>query len=82
MSRHKHELRPPAQSAVRTLSAAQRRSMIAEAAHFLAGQRGFQGGEAVQDWLQAEGEIALRRGETVLHQAAGAPVNAVRRHDG
>jgi ABC-type transporter Mla subunit MlaD len=35
----------------------QRQTMIAEAAYFRAEHRGFQGGDAVQDWLEAEVEI-------------------------
>lgn len=32
----------------------QREQMIAEAAYYLAEQRGFAGGDALEDWLQAE----------------------------
>lgn len=35
----------------------QRAHMIAEAAYFRAEQRGFQGGDPVDDWLQAEAQI-------------------------
>jgi hypothetical protein len=38
----------------------QRQSMIAEAAYYRAEQRGFQGGDPVEDWLAAEREIAER----------------------
>jgi DNA anti-recombination protein RmuC len=38
-------------------STEQRQRMIAEAAYFRAEQRGFQGGDPVDDWLQAEAEI-------------------------
>lgn len=31
--------------------------MIAEAAYYIAEKRGFQGGDAVQDWLTAEAQI-------------------------
>ena len=34
-----------------------RQSMIAEAAYYLAEQRGFDGGDPVADWLEAEAEI-------------------------
>lgn len=34
-----------------------RRQMIAEAAYFRAQQRGFEGGDTVSDWLEAEAEI-------------------------
>lgn len=36
----------------------QRRQMIAEAAYFRAAERGFQGGDPLEDWLQAEAHIA------------------------
>ena len=35
----------------------QRESMIAEAAYYIAEHRGFQGGDPIQDWLQAEEEV-------------------------
>ena len=35
-------------------SSADRSQMIAEAAYYLAEQRGFSGGDPVQDWLDAE----------------------------
>jgi hypothetical protein len=35
----------------------QRQRMIAEAAYFRAEHRGFQGGDPLKDWLQAEAEI-------------------------
>lgn len=37
--------------------ATDRSQMIAEAAYYLAEQRGFDGGDPVQDWLDAEGMI-------------------------
>lgn len=40
----------------------QRHHMIAEAAYYLAEQRGFNGGDADQDWLTAETEIDRRLG--------------------
>lgn len=36
---------------------AQRYRMIAEAAYYRAERRGFQGGDPVQDWIEAEAEI-------------------------
>lgn len=36
--------------------------MIAEAAYFMAEHRGFQGGDPVQDWLEAEAEITVMLG--------------------
>jgi chromosome segregation ATPase len=38
-------------------SSRQREHMIAEAAYFRAERRGFQGGDPLEDWLQAEAEI-------------------------
>ena len=38
----------------------QRLLMIAEAAYFRAERRGFQGGDPVADWLEAEAEINAR----------------------
>jgi len=67
----------------------QRRQMIAEAAYFKAERHGFNGGDAVRDWCEAEAEIdaRLRRGtdgqlieriETVL-DAAARRLSSVRR---
>ena len=39
------------------VTAEERERWIAEAAYYLALQRGFQGGNPVDDWLQAEREI-------------------------
>ena len=39
------------------VTAEQLRQMIAEAAYFRAQRRGFQGGNAVDDWLAAEAEV-------------------------
>lgn len=39
------------------LSPEQRRRMIAEHAYFRAEQRGFQGGNSLEDWLAAEAEV-------------------------
>src|SRR5262245_39901854 len=38
----------------------ERHRMIAEAAYYRAQQRGFCGGDPVQDWLEAEAEVAVR----------------------
>lgn len=38
----------------------ERERMIAEAAYYLAEGRGFQGGDHIQDWLEAESEIDHR----------------------
>ena len=39
------------------ISEGMRRSMIAEAAYLRAEQRGFAGGDEVEDWLAAEAEV-------------------------
>jgi len=44
------------------ISVKQREKMIAEAAYYLAEQRGFDGGDPMADWLQAESQI-----EKLLH---------------
>ena len=41
----------------RSMSSTHRTSMIAEAAYYIAEQRGFSGGDPVQDWLDAETQI-------------------------
>jgi hypothetical protein len=38
----------------------QRQQMIAEAAYLKAERRGFDGGDAVRDWCEAEAEIDAR----------------------
>lgn len=40
-----------------SVSAEERTRMIAEAAYYRALQRGFQGGDPVNDWLEAEREL-------------------------
>ncbi len=44
-------------SASLSLDETRRRQMIAEAAYFLAEQRGFKGGSALEDWLIAEAQV-------------------------
>lgn len=39
------------------ITPAERNRMIAETAYYRAERRGFQGGDPVQDWLDAEAEI-------------------------
>ena len=39
------------------IDAQARHRMIAEAAYYIAAQRHFQGGSAMEDWLQAEAQI-------------------------
>lgn len=46
----------------RTVTAEQRRQMIAEAAYLRAEQRGFDGGDPLRDWLEAEAEVDARLG--------------------
>ncbi|HZD53475.1 MAG TPA: DUF2934 domain-containing protein [Woeseiaceae bacterium] len=41
-------------------TALQREQMIAEAAYFRAERRGFEGGDPLIDWLEAEAEIEAR----------------------
>jgi hypothetical protein len=48
-----------------TVSAEQRRAMIAERAYLRAELRGFQGGDPVQDWLDGEKEV-----DALLSQSA------------
>ena len=64
----------------------QRQRMIAEAAYFRAERRGFNGGDAVRDWCEAEAEIdarmrhaqCLQRVEEAL-EAASKRLASVRR---
>jgi hypothetical protein len=53
-------------SAPPALSVEDRRGMIAQAAYLYAEQRGFTGGDPVQDWLRAEAEVdaALASGQS------------------
>ena len=44
--------------AARAADTARRRAMIAEAAYYRAERRGFEPGHELEDWLQAEAEIA------------------------
>ena len=41
----------------REISAEERQGLIAEAAYYIAEQRGFQGDLSMDDWLQAEAEV-------------------------
>ena len=43
-----------------TISAEERRRMIAEAAYYRAEHRGFVGGDPIEDWLTAEAELEGR----------------------
>jgi hypothetical protein len=44
-------------ASIPTVSAEQRRAMIAEAAYRRAERRGFEGGDPVADWLDSEKEV-------------------------
>jgi hypothetical protein len=46
-----------AQSSIRTVTAEQRRMMIAESAYRRAERRGFSSGHAIADWLESEREV-------------------------
>jgi hypothetical protein len=52
----------PVMTATERASEDQRNHMVAEAAYFLAEHRGFDGGDPVADWLQAEAEVDARLG--------------------
>lgn len=45
---------------VETPAPEERYRLIAEAAYLLAGQRGFEGGSAQEDWLRAEKSVDVR----------------------
>lgn len=47
-------------TAARTVSEDQRRRMIADTAYFRAERRGFDGGDPVADWIEAEAEVDAR----------------------
>ncbi len=48
---------PKQKQAPRAISPESRERMIAEAAYYKAESRGFSGGDAERDWLEAESEI-------------------------
>jgi len=48
---------PTTMSGSTSASAETKRKMIAEAAYYIAQQRGFQGGDSTRDWLAAEAQI-------------------------
>lgn len=50
----------PARARTKKISTEARHQMIAEAAYYRAEQRGFSGGDDVQDWLDAEIDIDQR----------------------
>lgn len=47
----------------RTTDPARQRALIAEAAYYRAERRGFSPGHELDDWLQAEAEVARRTGK-------------------
>jgi chromosome segregation ATPase len=47
-------------SSAHKVSAGQRRQMIAEAAYFRAERRGFDAGDPIKDWMEAEAEVDAR----------------------
>lgn len=56
-------------TAPQEVSEDQRRQLIADAAHFRAERRGFNGGDPLNDWLEAETEVDAR-----LHRTSGKDV--------
>ena len=76
-------------SSQQKVTSSQRQQMIAEAAYFKAERRGFNGGDAVRDWCEAEAEIDARllqldNGQLVERieealESAGRRLAAVRR---
>jgi hypothetical protein len=60
----------PSPASATTVSAQERRRMIAEAAYYRALQRNFQGGDPVQDWLMAEHEIDQRLAQAPASETA------------
>jgi Protein of unknown function (DUF2934) len=64
--RHKAATVTKASAAPRSLTEAQRRATIAEAAYYMAEQRGFESGHELDDWLLAESQLeaAIRGGDS------------------
>lgn len=54
------QISKPSGSNQKTISADERRRMIAEAAYMRAQQRGFMEGDEMRDWLEAEREVDSR----------------------
>ena len=52
-------------SLARATDPARQRALIAEAAYYRAERRGFSPGHELDDWLQAEAEVARRSGRFV-----------------
>ena len=53
-------------TSMESITASEREQLIAEAAYYRAERRGFQGGDPVQDWIEAEAEVE-RTLSTGLH---------------
>jgi len=51
---------------IESITASEREQLIAEAAYYRAERRGFQGGDPMQDWIEAEAEVE-RTLSTGLH---------------
>jgi hypothetical protein len=67
------------------ISPEQRDRMIAEAAYFRAERRGFQGGDPLDDWLQAEAEIDCQTAggkESTRKSLADQLATQLREYDG
>jgi hypothetical protein len=68
------------------VSSGQRQQMIAEAAYFRAERRGFNGGDAVADWIEAEAEVDVELGridrERVIERFELAVATATQTLDG
>jgi hypothetical protein len=54
-------------------AAERRQRMIRDAAYYRAERRGFAGGDAVRDWLEAEAEIDRMLAQERADEAAGGP---------
>jgi hypothetical protein len=62
-AKSRHPADPAGRAAERApLDPAERRRLVAQAAYFRAEKRGFASGREVEDWLEAEKEVALRLG--------------------
>jgi len=57
----------PGAGAVRAVAADQRRYYVEVAAYYIAERRGFQGGNALEDWAAAEAEVGRLLREGVLN---------------
>lgn len=62
-SKTKADNTPEAKADATPVEPADRYQLIAEAAYFIAQRRGFAPGSELEDWIQAEAEVARRFGE-------------------